>query len=279
MKVYGVIGLLLGAMSLFVGCSSDDDGGAGGNTGEGGSGGEGGGTVECSPDPDTSVTDVSGTWALLQVGSMQVQAQGFAEPFTNRIVDLLLVVQTQSGDKVTMNAQYCDHFTEDPDSVVKATIPEAYRNSLMPVVRVGTFVDGRFEMPELVEVVGAGLSSSSEALPTTPDDPRVLDQDADQKPGVTILLSGFVDGEVHVVERKKTTLAGVALAADQIEGTTAFSSEQSVVDAIPQSLMAQVSSSEQSSDPEVCNSYFKMVRVEASTDCATLRAQRDTLFD
>ncbi|EYF00902.1 hypothetical protein [Chondromyces apiculatus] len=279
MKVCGAVALILGA--LIAGCGSSD-GGEGGNSptgaGGGGAGGAGGGSGDCAPQAATEVTDVSGTWALLQVGSLNVLPQGFTTPITNRIVDLLLVKSDQTGEQVTLSGEYCDHYTEEEDAFVKASIPVAYRDSLVDVERVGTFAAGQLRVPELVEVVGASLSSPTEALPTEPDDARLFDQDGDQKPGVTIALSGLVDGEVYVAERKKTTLDGVAVSADRIEGLTSFSSEQSVVDADPANLKDQVASSEQSTDPNACNSYFVMLRVDDAMTCETLRTQRETLF-
>ena len=282
MKLADALGSLL--LGLLAGCGSDADGsgGSGGSTGQGGGGG-GGGATGCAVEAAPEVADVSGRFGLLLVGSQLVQAQGFANPFTNRIISVLLADMTQTGDAVTLSAAYCDHYSEDPDGLVKALIPVAYRDSLAPVTRAGTFAEGpsgrRLLIDSLTEIAGADLADPAEALPTDPTDARLVDQDMDSKPGMTIQLTGFVDGEVYVVERKITALDGVAVSADRIEGLMSFSSEQSLLGSDPADLQQQVAASQRLPDPETCNSYFRMVRVADTMDCATLRAQGAALFE
>jgi hypothetical protein len=276
--ISGVLGAILALSSAACGSDTAGSGGAGGSgPGAGGSGA--GGADGCAKTVDPSLTDVTGRWAYLEVGSQLIQAAGFAEPFHNRIVSVLLLDQTQTGEDVAVTGEYCDHYTEDPDSVVHAVIPDAYHAALKPVSRTGAFgADARYTLSELREVVGATLADQDEALPTEPDDPRVIDEDMDGHPGVTIRLTGLVDGEVYVVERKTTAADGVAVSPDRIEGLLAFTSEQSVVDADPASLKDTTAASESLPDPEPCNSYFRMVRVPDGTDCASVNADFDTLF-
>jgi hypothetical protein len=230
------------------------------------------------------VTDVSGTWALRVIGSSLIQAPGFGEPFHTRIVSVLLVDQTQNGEAVSVSAAYCNHYTEEDDvAPVHAVIPDAYRDSLAVLMRDGTFAPGdgglRYRLPRVFEVSGATLADpATEALPTAPDDPRLVDQDMDGNPGVTIVLTGLVDGQVYAAERRSTDLDGVAVSADRLVGLVAFTSEQSVVDADPPSLKDTVGTSEQLPDPEACNSTFEMVRVPDTADCAWVRDQEAMLF-
>jgi hypothetical protein len=272
-------GLLVGLLGL--GCGSDPAGGGGaaGSGGTGGAGGEDG----CEVTADPSVTDISGRWAYLEVGSQLVQAPGFADPFHNRIISVLLLDQTQSGEDVTVSGEYCDHYTEDPDSVVHAVIPDAYKDSLKPISRTGTFAESggslRYMLPVFYEVAGATLTDvATEDLPVDPTDPRVLDEDGDAKPGVTIRLTGLVDGEVYVVERKSTAADGVAVATDRIEGLLDFTSEQSVLASDPASLKDSADATQTSTDPALCSSYFRMARVPDTADCAYVNAEKDTLF-
>jgi hypothetical protein len=279
--------LLAGSLALLLlGCDSDSaGGGASGNQGGGGGGstGEGGGPGGCAPVADATVTDVSGRWALRTIGAQRSQPQGLDE-FQTRIISVMLVEQQQGGEGITASASYCDHTTEDDGAIVSAIIPDTYREMLKPMMRTGTFAQGegglRYRLDRLYEVVGATLQDTAEeALPTEPDDPRVIDEDDDGRPGVTILLSGLVDGEVHVVERKRTELDGVAVSKDRIEGTLDFASEQSVVGADPASLEASIATTRTYPDPETCSSTFVLVRVPDDADCAFIKGQADTLFD
>jgi hypothetical protein len=284
MMRYGAVGLVLGLLVL--GCGSDPAGGGGGAgaTGQGGGGGAGG-ADGCNAEAAPEVTDVSGTWALRIVGSQLVQAPGFGEPFHTRVVSVLLVDQTQTGEDVSMSAAYCDHDSEEDEiAPVHAVIPDAFRDTLTPVMRSGTFAPGegglRYRLPRLVEVSGVTLADpATEALPTAPDDPRLVDQDMDGNPGVTIVLTELVDGAIYVVERRSTELDGVATSAERLEGLVAFTSEQSVVDSDPPSLKDTVGASEQLPDPEPCNSVFEMVRVPDTADCVWVRDQGATLFE
>ncbi|MCC6551600.1 MAG: hypothetical protein IT372_01090 [Polyangiaceae bacterium] len=276
----GTIALVLG-LSLCVaaaGCGSDDagTGGAGGG-GQGGAGGQG--ADGCDGTADPSVTDVTGRWAYLEVGSQLIQAPAVGDPFHNGIVSLLILEQTQTGSDVAVTGEYCDHYTHDPDAVVHAVIPAAYLSALKPVTRTGTFSGGAYHLAPLAEVVGAALAApDTEDLPVAPDDPRVIDEDSDGKPGVTIALTGLIDGEVYAVERKKTELDGVAASPDRIEGLLTFSSEQSVLASDPASIKSTTDATQSYPDPEPCNSYFRMVRIPDTADCATVKQDFATLF-
>ena len=263
---------------LAAACSSDPEGGGAGGTG--GSGGQGaGGEDGCETVADPSVKDVTGRWAYLEVGSQLTKAPAFAEPFHTVIVSVLILDQTQTGEDVAITGEYCDHYTQDPDAAVHAVIPDAYRDALKPISRAGTFgADGRYHLAPLLEVVGAELADPTEDLPVEPDDPRVIDEDMDGQPGVTIRLTGLVDGEVYVIERKSTELEGVAVSPERLEGLLTFSSEQSVVASDPASIKNSTDATQTLPDQDACNSHFRMVRIAADADCASVIAQIETLF-
>ncbi|XXX80831.1 hypothetical protein WMF30_18925 [Sorangium sp. So ce134] len=269
-----------------LGCGSDSDDSAGATTsaGSGGSGGAGGQSPGCAPTAATDIADVSGKWAYRAIGSQLTQAQGL-DPFHTRIVSVLLVTQQQDGDAISFNGAYCDHYTEDPDAIVHAVIPDTFREALAPVTRAGTFAASggggrRYQLGRLHEVVGATLEDpAQDELPTDPADARVVDQDEDGHPGMTIQLQGLIDGSVYVAERKWTELDGVAVAADRIEGRLGFASEQSVLDTDPPSLKASTAASRTYPDPEECNSTFVMVRIPDDADCAWIEAAAETLFE
>lgn len=282
MKIYGLLGLTVAA--LLSACGGDDGGSGGGGgstTGQGG-GGTGGGAMSCDPAAAPEVTDVTGRWAMLVVGAQLVQAPGFVEPIGNRIISVLLVTQTQAGDAVSMSAEYCDHDTESDEVLAGAAIPDAYRDSLQPVTRTGTFAEGtggrRYHLDTLVEVAGASITDATSPLPTDPTDPLVTDQDMDGNPGITIELTGL-SGSVYAVERRITEMNGVAVSADRIEGLVTFSSEQSVLGADPASIADTVAMTQRSTDPDTCHSYFTMVRVADTDDCVAINAQGRALFE
>lgn len=283
MRTIVLAGLLA---SSLLGCGSDDPAGGGGAGATGGDqgGGGGGAAPDCAPVASPEVTDVSGRWAYRAVGSQITRPQGLS-PITTRIISVMLFEQQQSGDAITASGTYCDHYTEDPGALVHAVIPESYLDALEDVTREGTFAAGsdggrRYQLARLYEVVGAELADVVEdELPTDPEDERIIDQDGDGHPGVTVRLNGIIDGEVYVAERKWTELDGVAVSADRIEGKLRFVSEQSKLAADPSSLEGMLAGATSSTDPEECNSTFQMVRVPDEADCDWIVEQADTLFE
>jgi hypothetical protein len=227
------------------------------------------------------VPDVSGKWAYYQVTSRLIVVPGFTDPFHTAVVSLLLVDQTQQGDAITFDAQYCDHYSEDPDLVVHVVIPEAYTAALPPFTRSGTYVKAgdtyEYSLPQLWQVEGAVLDDiDSDPLPTTPDAPVVVDQDMDGKPGMTLRLTGLVDGEIYVVERHWTTVEGGPESEDEIRGQLTFDAEQVILESDPANLkdLAQ----QATPDKAACASFFRMKRVADDADCALLKESFATLF-
>jgi hypothetical protein len=256
--------------------------GGSGGTGAGGAGGSGGGIpglcVSGTPSPD--VTDVSGHWAFQTVGSQVVQAPGFAQPFHTRVISLLLVDLTQTGKDVTMKASYCAQ-SVDTDSVVKTVLPDAFVKSLAAYTRSGTYEVtggvGHFKSPDFPEVLGAKLSDDmNDALPTDPTDNRVFDQDNDGHPGLTVKLTGLIDGEAYVVQRLISSYDGAAVTKDHLQGKLGFSSEQVILDSQPAAIKnAQPTGSP---DPVACDSHFDASRLPASADCQYVVNNAGTLF-
>jgi hypothetical protein len=273
--------LLLAVGTLLSGCGSAQDDSSAATSAAATSGTGGGGSTSCEPSGAPDVPDVSGRFALEQVTSQIVVLPGFADPFHTRVVSVLLGDQTQNGETVALSAAYCDHHAEDPDLIVHVIIPDAYTASLAPVMRSGTYAKGpsgyRYHLPKHYELEGVVLDDPvNDALPVDPADPRVVDQDGDGKPGMTLRLTGLIDGEIYSVQRGFTELDGGPLDADAFEGTITFASDQVVVASDPASLKDQEQSS--SVDTAPCSSYFRMARVPDGSDCAYVMSQVETLF-
>jgi len=170
---------------------------------------------------------------------------------------------------------------EDPDLVVHIVIPEAYREALPPFSRPGSYTqeDGgwRYRLDKYWQVEGAMLGdAAADPLPTTSDDPAVVDQDGDGKPAMTLRVTGLVDGEIYVVQRGWTELTGGPESDDEIRGELAFEAEQNVVGSDPANL--QDLASEASTDTAPCASRFRMRRVSDDADCDFVKDNVTTLF-
>lgn len=287
LRTTGLTGALAIAACVLCACSSGNSGdnngtGGSGSGGSGGTGGSGGGipSLCVSSTPAQDVKDVSGHWAFREVGSQLVQAPGFTTQFHTSVTSLLLVDLTQSGKDVTMKASYCSQ-TVDTDSVVKTVLPDAFVKALAPYTRHGTYEVtggvGHFKLPDFIEVLGCNLASpAQDALPTDPTDSRVFDQDKDGKPGMTVKLTGLIDGEAYVVQRTTSSFDGAAVTKDKLQGKVGFKSEQIILDSQPSTI--KNASPKGSVDPEACNSNFDAARLPAGADCQYIISNADTLF-
>jgi hypothetical protein len=280
---------LLTIACLVVGCGGGSSDGAsasavggsatGGATGgPAGAGGAGAGAPACPGEqPTTVLADVSGKWAYLEVQSSLVLAPAYAQPFSNLTISLMLLDQAQAGTDVTGQGIFCDRYTYCPTA--PTALPDAFIQALPSLTYQGSYgADGSFGFGPVYWAQGATLTDLTDpsSLPTTPDDPRVADADQDGMPGVTVVLVSPVAGKLYVVQWSSVTPHGTSVASDRIQGLLDYAAREVVLESDPASIKAM--SPTTSVDPDACHSTFKMVRVAADMDCATLKAQELTLF-
>jgi hypothetical protein len=159
-----------------------------------------------------------------------------------------------------------------------------------------------------VEVAGAVIDPAVETLPTSATDPRVIDEDGDGHPGITVTLSGsLVSGSLYSAQEQTTSALAIAVAPDRVEGVLTFFSTQNVLGSNPASLSdpsslvgaALTKPGTTSPDPTACNSTIVMVRIAAApgggsvvdggdvngggvdggaVSCEWVRANQDSLF-
>jgi hypothetical protein len=220
---------------------------------------------------------VSGKWAYLEVQSLLVQAPGYAEPFSNLVISLLLLDQTQAGTDVAGQGSFCDRYTFCPTA--PTSLPDALVGALPDISYQGVYgADGSFGFGPVYLVLGATLAdpTDSSSLPTTKDDPRVFDQDNDGNPGITVVLVRPVAGKIYSVQWIRMKPQGSSIASDRIQGLLDFATKENVLQSDP-ALIQQLSPTT-SVDSDACHSTFQMLRVAADMDCGTLKDQELTLF-
>ncbi len=247
--------------------------------GDGGvDGGDGGGCgADCPPvDPES----LPGTYAMLQVNARitNVPVVGLTHTETHA---LLRTTVTRGGaDRLDMLIEVCDLRQVSESTLVQVIFPEAFLLSLETYPRVielrpdlGT---NRFTSPLAVEVYGAHLIDPvHDALPTESSDSRVYDQDNDGKPGVTIRVTGLVDGEIWLIQRSQSTLSGWFESSDRWGGLIDSEVEQVYLGSDNPILSKP---NESTKDPDPSHSYIDLARVPADKDCAWIRAQGEALF-
>jgi hypothetical protein len=302
---------MLASVGLWASCGGDSNGG-GGSGGSGGSAGNNdSGISECSTPgtssptvacgnpgitapvcttqvPASAVTDISGTWVLETIGAQVVQVPGFTQPFHIKSISTALVQVTQAANAVTFDGQYCNRIQQDdPKNPAQVQVQEAWRLTPSPVQRTGTYSPDAagvwtLNMPAVVETFGARLPDPAcDTLPLEPSDVRMFDDDHDGAPGISVGLQGLVTGTLRSVQRQVTSLTGVALLAERIEGGMSYSSDQTVVASEPANIQCLYRTSQSFTDPTPCSSSFVMVKVSPSAgavDCAWVRTNQKALL-
>ena len=225
--------------------------------------------------------DLEGTWAMLQVYPRIAQLPLVGESSqTSHVVQFVDV--EQDGLSLLMQDRYCFTVIEESSSLATTEIPDAFMSSLDPHPRVATLrvqSDGiTFEQALYVEIRGAVLENpETDELPVDPEDIRVIDQDEDGFPGMTVNVNilGLMKGQIYVVQRVQYELRGAVSAPDRIEGLIAWADEQVILAATSALLMA---GSDSTPDPDPGKHRFVMLRAEEGWTCEWLREHWREVF-
>jgi hypothetical protein len=174
---------------------------------------------------------------------------------------------------------FSEHRSDQPiqvelsDTATRAIIPE-------PVAVSVTESDGRLRVQRPTTPTGIGVrldDPAQDPLPTDPDDPRIVDDDGDGKPGVTATITapGGVTGELYLARREIFAYTADRQDDGSLIGTVEDDSEQLVIGASNPVFMTQA---QWVQHPDPAKSPILLVPVERSWDCDRLRAERDTIF-
>jgi len=236
--------------------------------------------VSADTGTEYSVDDISGTWTQLQTSMMVFEFAG-SQPVEGAIFTYHLVVHTAVDGGWEANHEICAIFSEIPQLPAKTVIPLAYVASLPKYTRAVEYVadgDGVFSYSgaDFIEFKGCILNSPDEELPTDPDDDRVIDQDQDGQPGLTLRLVGTLDGDLYIAQRDRTRPYGAALSGSRIEGLLDWESTQSILASDPP-ILKQLSLTAVT-HPDLTLSRFDMVRIPADADCAWVNDNKDEIL-
>lgn len=177
---------------------------------------------------------------------------------------------TFDGEWLRGTGTLCDVQIESSSKLVKTVLPAAFRRAIPPVLTNArlqkTGKTMTFTQPPQTLVIGAELDSvERDPLPSAPNDPRVRDHDGDGKPGVTVLVSGLVSGEIYLAQRSTSHLTGQGT-PDGFHGTIHFTSDQSILDATKSVLKRNPSA-----EPDPERSEFLLRKVKKQITCAEAR--------
>ena len=238
------------------------------------------GTVDTGGE-DTGPREDLRTFAFLQSTRTLVDSPvgGGTAPSDTRAVARLS--WRRVGTDVTWDEELCSlESTEVHDT--QTTFPAAFVASVPVSTRVATLsaaeTGATFTAGPFTDVLGARLDNpESDRLPTRASDSRQWDQDGDGQPGMTVHVDqAFLgEGDVYVAQRTETTLEGVVVAADRIEGWVSLTQEQVIYDASTWWLELDTN---QRPDTAREHNYFVFQQVEDATTCDDIVARQRSLF-
>jgi hypothetical protein len=218
----------------------------------------------------TGTQDLSGRWALFQqtVTSSKVPVIGKVYSKTRAVV---LFDLTHAEERLSGRGSVCAIEINSGSRMVKTILPPAFRRGLPPSEMDArlTLSSGRlwFFQPRTQSVLGAQLALPDDPLPTSPSDPRVVDQDEDGKPGVTVQIKGIVEGDIYVIQRSWSELTGSQTTPGRFDGDITFGQEQVILGATRDVLKKPMPAA-----PEPTRSSFKLIKLADDATCASLSA-------
>lgn len=208
----------------------------------------------------------SGRWAFLQATTTVARIPVIGNVYATTTAVSLHKLK-HHGERLRGKGKLCHLAIDSGSALVKTTMPPALVRAL-PIPRIDGVLrehDGQlaFAQPRQTIVLGARLADPSGGeLPQDRSDARVIDQDEDGAPGVTVRVTGLVSGDIHVVQRSWTELTSHRVSHDRIEGAIRFGNEQVILDATSSMLRKAPDAT-----PDFARSRFHLVRVAESSTC------------
>ena len=188
---------------------------------------------------------------------------------------------TAVGDELIDQGSFC--FSEQrTDQPIETSLSDAATQAIQPPptpVTVSEIDDTlRIERPATPTPVGIELDDpANDPLPTDPNDPRIVDDDGDGNPGITVDIRVGADltGELYIARREIFAYQAYLTDPDTLRGTVTDDSEQLVIGASDPAFEV---ATEWVQHPDLDKSPIILKRVDESWDCERLAAERDTLF-
>ena len=224
----------------------------------------------------SSEVDFSGTYLYL-LETQTITKLPIVKDYVATTRSVSLVQLEHDGRTLKGHGPVCSVRISGSSSLVRTEIPPAFVRSLPETQVQANLLPGpqglRLVQPAQTIVIGARLKDpANDPLPRSDADTRVFDQDRDGRPGVTVHVSGIVSGDVFVVQRSSSRLAGVKT-AEGFAGDVAFSVEQAIVGATSPFLKGN-----RAGTPNPKGSFFRLARLPSQATCGDAEAKAQRLL-
>jgi hypothetical protein len=189
---------------------------------------------------------------------------------------------TEVDGQIVDQSSFC--FSEQrTDQPIRTSLSDAATQAIRPpaVPLEIDVVDGvlRVKRPPTPTPVGIRLDDPfNDPLPTDPNDPRIVDDDGDGKPGLTVTIEVTPEfiGELYIARREIFAFEAFLTEPDVLTGVVTDDSEQLVIGASDP--VFDRSPANWGQHPDLSKSPIILRRVDESWDCERLAAERDNLF-
>lgn len=189
---------------------------------------------------------------------------------------------TEVDGEIIDQASFC--FSEQrTDQPIRTSLSDAATQAIKPppAPLEVDIVDGvlRVRREATPTPVGIRLDDPfNEALPTDPNDPRVVDDDDDGNPGITVTIEVTPElvGELYIARREIFAYEAFLTEPDLLTGVVTDNSEQLVIGASDPVFASSPANWGQY--PDLDKSPIILRRVDADWDCERLAKARDDLF-
>lgn len=271
----GGVALLLALVPVLGACGSDESDDAEGSSGADATADNGSADADDADDAEVPGADLAGRWAHYDIVAYEddtlktmIVSYGFTD-FAVEDGQLIESEQFCTAEQVTDQAIQ----TSVSDAATQAIQPES-----TPVEVSGEPGAWEVARPATPTPVGIRLDDPvNESLPTDPDDPRIVDDDGDGQPGITVEIRiGDSVEELYIARREIFAYDLVQDGPDTMTGTVTDSSEQLVIGATDPILEGSGGGWVQV--PDLSYSPILLQRVDEDWDCDRLAAERDDLF-
>lgn len=221
-----------------------------------------------------------GTYAFKEVVAILQETPGSPTPSPSLTSTLgLAEIRNDGHGHLAIEERFCHLEIGMSGSPVTVTIDDAFTRTIGPITGPLVRTDNAtptWHRAEVPTPVGAHLVDPvNDALPTTADDPRVFDQDADGKPGVTTHVGGIITGDIYNVRRERYAFDLSPGKDGKLGGLMNDHSESVTIGATNDFLLMPLAVTP---DPDVNKSRVDMVRAAATLDCSALVRMAGTLF-
>jgi len=222
-----------------------------------------------------SSSGLAGRWAHYDVVAYQDKTMRtliISYGFTDFEVD---------GNALREQESFC-HADQRSDQAIETSISDAATQAIVPVEATADLTSTptglRIQRPATPTPVGIRLEDpANDKLPTDRSDPRIVDDDHDGQPGITVhvKVGDAFEGDLYLARREIFAYDMTQDGPDTLTGTVEDHSEQLVIGASNEVLAA---TAQWVQHPDLTRSPIILRRVGADWDCDRLMAERDQLF-